>query len=58
MPDEAQTEWSDLVEKHGAYSIHKGMDVPFVVVHSEHGEVGGAPDLQEARNLIAEIHKC
>lgn len=49
--DEPGAGGGEPVEKHGAYSIHKSGD-QFEVHHSKHGAVGGAPSLQEARNLI------
>jgi hypothetical protein len=45
----------DTVEQHGDYSIVTGHpDAPFVVLN-EGVPLGGAPDMQEARYLVAEI---
>ena len=49
------SELQDPLQVHGVYSIHQGDDVPCEVHHRSHGAVGGAPSLQDARNLIDEM---
>jgi hypothetical protein len=41
-------------EVHGAYTINETADGTYEVTHKTRGPVGGAPDLQEARNLITD----
>jgi hypothetical protein len=42
-------------EHRGPYTIAQWEDGSFLVHHDQRGEVGGAPDLQEARNLVEDL---
>lgn len=58
VTEPAEEPETHLVETHGAHAIHAvhDGDAPFFEVHHQTlGVVGGAPDLQEARNLIEDM---